>query len=115
MKKMIRILINVWYPLEKSDDVGKKYLEVEKVYPFPAIIKPAAPWETWATKSGLKGSGIFETPTEKFEESINYFVRRLTMYAQAIEGYRFEIAASVTSKKARELIGKDLSENLIQE
>ena len=110
---MIRILINVWYPVEKSDDVGRKFLEVEKVFPFPPVIKPAVAWETWATKSGLKGSGIFEVKTKDFEEGINYFTRRLTMFAEAIEGYRFEIAASVSSKKGRELIGKDLSEFLI--
>jgi len=110
---MIRILINVWYPVEKSDSVGKKYLEIEQVFPFPPVIKPAIAWETWATKSGLKGSGIFEAKPEDFEEAIKYFVRRLTMYAEAIEGYRFEIAASVTSKKGRDLIGKDLSEFLI--
>jgi hypothetical protein len=112
---MIKILINVWYPVEKSEDVGKKYLEVEKVYPFPPFIKPVSTWETWATKYGLKGSGIFETASENFEGTINYFVRRLTMYAQAIEGYKFEIAASVTSKKARELIGKEISDFIIPE
>ncbi len=112
---MIRILINVWYPVEKSDDVGRKYLEVEKVFPFPPVIKPAIAWETWATKSGLKGSGIFEVKTKDFEEGIHYFSKRLTMYAEAIDGYRFEIAASVSSKKGRELIGKDLSELLIPE
>lgn len=112
---MIRILINVWYPVEKSDEVGKKYLEVEGVFPFPTIIKPAVAWETWATKSGLKGAGIFEVEEEDFEEGINYFIRRLTMYADAINGYRFEIAASVTSEKGRTLIGKDLSELLLPE
>ena len=112
---MIRILINVWYPVEKSDAVGKRYLEVEQIFPFPPVIKPAIAWETWATKSGLKGSGIFEAKSEDFEEAINYFVRRLTMYAEAIEGYRFEIAASVTSEKGRKLIGKELSEFLIQD
>ncbi len=109
---MIRILINVWYPVDKGDDVSKKFLEVEKVSPFPPVIKPAIAWETWATKSGLKGSGIFEVKTKDFEEGINYFARRLTMYAEAIDGYRFEIAASVSSKKGRELIGKDISEFL---
>ena len=112
---MIRILINVWYPVEKSDEVGKKYLEVEQVYPFPSFIKPVSAWETWATKYGLKGSGIFETPKENFEGTINNFVRRLTMYAEAIEGYKFEIAATGTSKKARNLIGKAISEFLIPE
>jgi hypothetical protein len=112
---MIRVLINVWYPVEKSEDVGKKYLEVERVYPFPSFIKPASTWETWATEYGLKGSGIFETSTENFDGTINYFIRRLTRYAKAIEGYKFEIAASVTSNKARDLIGKELSEFLIPE
>ncbi|MFX1343813.1 MAG: hypothetical protein ACFFBC_07340 [Promethearchaeota archaeon] len=112
---MIRILINVWYPVEKSDAVGKKFLEVEKVFPFPPVIKPAIAWETWATKSGLKGSGIFEANEEHFEKAIDYFIRRLTMYAEAIKGYRFEIAASVTSEKGRNLIGKDLSEFLLPE
>ncbi|MFX0081644.1 MAG: hypothetical protein ACFE94_07820 [Candidatus Hodarchaeota archaeon] len=112
---MIRILINVWYPVEKSDAVGKKYLEVEKVFPFPPVIKPAIAWETWATKSGLKGSGIFEVKPEHFEEAIGYFIKRLTMYAETIEGYRFEIAASITSKKGRDLVGKDLSEFLFSE
>ena len=111
---MIRILINVWFPVEKNDEVGKKYLEVEKVFPFPPVIKPVVAWETWATKTGLKGSGIFEVKTEDFEEGINYFIRRLTMYAEAIKGYRFEIAASVTSEKGRKLIGKELSELLLQ-
>ena len=112
---MIKILINIWFPPEKGGEVSKKLMEVEEVFPFPPFIKPVSPWETWATKKGLKGSGIFETTREKFEETINYFVRRLNMYAQAIDGYIFEIAASVKSKKARTLIGKDLSEFLIPE
>ena len=110
---MIKIFINVWYPVEKSDEVGKKYMEVEKVFPFPPIIKPVTPWETWATKYGLKGTGIFEVEEDNFEEGISYFVKRLTMYAEAIDGYKFEIAGSVTSKKARTLIGKEITEFII--
>lgn len=112
---MTKIFINVWYPVEKSDEVGKKYMEVEKVFPFPPIIKPVTPWETWATEYGLKGAGIFEASEENFEKGINYFARRLTMYAEAIEGYKFEIAASVTSEKARTLIGKNISEFILPE
>ena len=112
---MIRIFINVWYPVDKSEDVGKKYLEVEKVFPFPPVIKPVSNWDTWATKYGLKGSGIFEVEPENFEKGIDYFVRRLTMYAEAINGYKFEIAASVTSEKARKLIGKEVTEFLISD
>ena len=52
---------------------------------------------------------------EYFETGINYFVRRLTMYSEAINGYKFEIAASVTSEKAKTLIGKDITEFLIPE
>ena len=81
---MIRILINVWYPVDKSDDVGKKFLEVEKVFPFPPVIKPAIAWETWATKSGLKGSGIFEVKTKDFEEGINYFARRSSSMTSSV-------------------------------
>jgi len=110
---MIKIFINVWYPVEKSDEVGKKFMEVEKVFPFPPIIKPVTPWETWATKYGLKGAGIFEVEEGNFEEGISYFARRLTLYAEAIDRYKFEIAASVTSKKARTLIGKEISEFII--
>jgi hypothetical protein len=113
--KMIKIFINVWYPVEKSDEVGKKFLEVEKNFPFPPIIKPITPWETWATKYGLKGAGIFEVEEDNFEEGISYFARRLTMYADAIDGYKFEIAGSVSSKKARTLIGKEISEFIIPE
>ncbi|MHA2035657.1 MAG: hypothetical protein ACW98X_04445 [Promethearchaeota archaeon] len=109
---MIKIFINVWYPVEKSDDVGKKYLEVEKVFPFPPIIKPLTPWETWATNYGLKGAGIFQVEEADFEDGIKYFAKRLTMYATDIEGYKFEIAASVTSKKARILIGKEITDFL---
>ncbi|MFW9822554.1 MAG: hypothetical protein ACFFE4_06450 [Candidatus Thorarchaeota archaeon] len=109
---MIKIFINVWYPVEKSEDVGKKFLEVEKIFPFPPIIKPVTPWETWATKYGLKGAGIFEVEESNFDDGIRYFAKRLNMYADAIKGYKFEIAASVTSEKARTLIGKEISEFL---
>ncbi|MFW9895421.1 MAG: hypothetical protein ACFFD7_06425 [Candidatus Thorarchaeota archaeon] len=110
---MIKIFINVWYPLEKSEEVGKKFMEVEKVFPFPPIIKPITTWETWATKYGLKGAGIFEVNDNDFDDGIRYFAKRLTMYADAIKGYKFEIAGSITSEKARTLIGKDISEFLI--
>jgi hypothetical protein len=112
---MTKIFINVWYPVNKSEDVGKKYLEVEDVFPFPPIIKPVTPWETWATKYGLKGAGIFEVDENDFEKGVDYFARRLTMYADAIDGYKFEIAGSVSSTKARLLIGKEISEFLITE
>ena len=110
---MINILINVWSPVEKGEEVYKKYLEVERVFPMDqSKIKPVIPWGTWAVKSGNKGAGIFETPDDEFENTIKYFVTRLTMYADAIEGYRFEIAGDNTSEKARMLIGKDLSQYL---
>jgi hypothetical protein len=113
---MVKILINVWYPNEKSNEVVKKFIEVEKVYPINTpLIKPLTTWELWATKTGIKGTGIFKVIKGKFKETINFFVRRLSIYAQDIEGYTFEISASLTSKEGKTLIGKDLSEFLIPE
>ncbi len=113
---MIKILINVWYPIEKSNEVAKKFIEVEKVFPINSpLIKPLTLWESWATKTGIKGTSIFKGIKGKFKETISFFVRRLSMYAQDIEGYTFEIAASFTSKEGKTLIGKDLSEFLIPE
>lgn len=113
---MVKILINVWYPVEKSGEVAKKFIEVEKVYPINSpFIKPVTSWESWATKTGIKGTGIFKVIKGKFNEAINFFVRRLSSYAQDIEGYTFEIAASLTSKGGKSLIGSDLSEFLIPE
>ncbi|MHA1729870.1 MAG: hypothetical protein ACTSWY_14235 [Promethearchaeota archaeon] len=110
--KSMKIFINVWYPQEKAKDVFKKFLEIEKIFPMDKAIKPFNKWETWATKRGLKGAGIFEIKEENFETGINYFFRRLNMYKNAIEGYTFEIAASYDSEKGKTLIGKDLSEFL---
>ncbi len=113
---MVNILINVWYPIEKSNEVAKKFIEVEKIYPINSpFIKPLTPWESWATKTGIKGTGIFKVVKGKFKEAINFFVRRLSSYAQDIEGYTFEIAASLTSREGKTLIGKELSEFLIPE
>ena len=113
---MVKILINVWYPIEKNNEVMKKFIEVEKVYPINSpLIKPLTTWESWATKTGKKGTGMFKVIKGKFKDTINFFVRRLSMYAQDIEGYTFEIAASLTSKEGKTLIGKDLSEFLIPE
>ena len=41
---MIKILINVWFPVEKGEEVYKKYLEIERVFPMdPSKIKPVIP------------------------------------------------------------------------
>jgi len=110
----MKILINVWYPPEKAKEVYNKFIEIERTFPMdPSMIKPSIPWETWGTKSGLKGAGIFEVEDEKFELAIDYFVRRLGKYAEAIKGYTFEIAGSITNEKGKELIGKELTELLI--
>lgn len=111
---MIRILSNVWYPVDKIKDVYKQFLEVEKVFPMPSLIKPATPWETWATKSGVKGSGIFVVEDDDFEVAIDYFVRRLNLYANAIEGYRYELAAPYDNEKGKSILGKDPSELLLK-
>ena len=108
---MINILINVWFPVEKGPEVYNKMLEIDKLIPFPAEIKPTIPWSTWAVKYGNKGAGRFETSEEFFEKAIDYFVRRLTMYKTSIVGYKFEIAAA--GEKSRILIGKDVSDLLL--
>ena len=108
MNEYIKDFNYVWYPTEKSNEVAKKFFEVEKFYPIDSpLIKPLTPWQSWATKTGIKGTGIFKVITGKFKETINFFVRRLSMYAQDIEGYTFEILPLMSEAEAMKIaLGK---------
>ena len=63
------ILVTVWFPLNKSIEVGEKFFKAA-ANPLPPVIKK---WETYMTQDGTKGATgyhIIKTDREKGDEAI---------------------------------------------
>ena len=108
---MTRILINVWYPVDKAEEVYKHFLEAEKLFPRdPDLLKIIYPWVTYACDKKFKGAGIFEAKDEDFEQAIEYFVQRLEFYKNGVDGYIYEIAAPADNEKGKLLLEMNVKE-----
>lgn len=102
---MVLMVTTTWFPANKSEEVGKKFLEVSKEFPEDlSISKPILRVCVRATKDGMKAITINEIQKGKFEEAMVRANKLLLIYSK-IEGYKFEIEIFMSGKEALPLIG----------
>ena len=99
------IISHCWFSPSKSEEVGKKYLEVLKKYPpDQSLEKVVVPAAVGATKDGLETLIIAEVERAKAGDALNRAVNMMFEFRN-IEGLTYEVKAWSTVEEALERIG----------
>ena len=101
---MVLIVSTAWFPIDKANDVAKKYLEVLKKYPPDESLGKELTTAVKVTKEGIKVIGIGEVVKGKVED----YVARATVSAQEyarIEGFKYEIELFMDMMEALAVVG----------
>ncbi len=99
------LFVNVWFPPQKSQEMGKKALEVLQKFPEDSSIgKTILQGALMRTKHGIKGITITEVNEGKLEAAIDR-AQEIVDACSEIEGVnaRFDILATLA--ESMEMIG----------
>ena len=107
---MVMIVTTTWFPVGKSSEVGKIFLEVLKQFPpDKTIAKAIVRVGVRTTKDGMKSFSIYEIKEGKLKEFMDNYYKQILMFSE-IEGYRSEMELYMSGAEALPLIGLEMPE-----
>ena len=101
---MVLIVLESWWPVGKSAEVGKLFLEAMKKYPVDKSIAKREIQALWTVKEGMHIISIYSIKPGKVKEAMDNTTNRLLMLA-SIEGYKSQINIAYDIVEAMPLIG----------
>ena len=101
---MVLIMVTSWFPHDKANDVGKKYVELAKKYPPTPELGETLATAIKVSKEGIKSIGIAQVVKGKVEEFLAHNTKYMQEYA-GIEGYCYEHEILMDVTEALAVIG----------
>jgi hypothetical protein len=101
---MVLLLITAWWPHDKANDVGRKYVELAKKYPPTPELGENLTTAIKVTKDGIKSVSIAQAVKGKVEEYISHLIKYQQEYA-VIEGFRYELEMFMDVVEALAVVG----------
>lgn len=101
---MAYIIVTVWFPYQKRNEIGKKALEVIQNIRKNPIGTNIIPGALMRTREGIKGMTIFEIKEGELETAIDRANEVIDMYSE-IEGVNGQIDIMATMAEALSSIG----------
>jgi len=99
-----------YFPADKSEEVGKKYLEIRKKYPPDrSISKLILAVGVRVTPEGMKAIGISEVKEGKFNEFMKLLYEQVLLWSE-IEGFRMDHEVFMSGAEALPLVGLKMPE-----
>jgi hypothetical protein len=99
------IVTRCWYPLNKADQVAKKYIEtIEKYPPDESLAKTIVPAAINSSKGGLEALMIQDVETQKVGEAIERGILMM-IEMREIEGFTYQIKPWSKVEEALQRIG----------
>ena len=81
-----------WWPADKSEEIGKVYLEIMKKYPDDkSIEKPILRSAIWTEKDAMHSITVSSIKPGKVKDSMDLASKRLLMLANKVKGYHYQI------------------------
>ena len=99
------IMTTTYYPHDKADEVGRKYLEtLEKIPPDENLAVQLVPAGVDSNENGICTIQIVEVKTGKLEEALNRSYRFMIEFRNIV-GFRYEVKPLMAVDEALPLIG----------
>jgi hypothetical protein len=98
-------MIKTSYPPDKTDEVGRKYLEnLEKIPHDENLTTQLVLPAVYSNENGICTITIDEVKTGKLEEALNHYTRLMIEFRNIV-GFRYEIKSLLSVNEALPLIG----------
>ena len=102
-------MTTIWLPHAKASEAGKVYLEALKKFPEDrSLAKDLLNNAVAATKEGYKIVSANEIKEGKLKEFLVLLNKQLIFFAEAIEGYKFQIEVMSSLVEAMDVLGLKL-------
>ena len=98
------VIIKIWFPPHKAEEVAKVYMEELKKYPPDRSLGKSLATAIRPTENGIVSIEIFQVKEGKLEETLNHYQNVQVMY-HYIEGFKYEIDVWRTAVEAMALLG----------
>ena len=106
MKSLVYLVTEQWWPPGKSEEVGKVFIEAYQQFPDDkSISKPIVQSAVWPAEQLMHSISVYSIQSGKVKEAMDIAYNRLLMFANAIEGWRYEINIAYDAVDAMSLIG----------
>jgi hypothetical protein len=104
---MVYLVVEQWYPPNKSSEVGKFGLEAIKKYPEDKSVgKMLVDAAVFTDKDGfIHILSIAQSKPGKVKETMDLASNRCIMIAKAVEGYRYHMHSAYEMVEALQIIG----------
>ena len=103
---MVYIITEHWWPPNKSEEVGKIYLEVMQKFPDDrSIAKPVVQSAVWPVEGGMHSMTVSTVQPGKVKEAMDMSSNRLLMLGTAIEGFRYTMNIAYDLVEAMPFVG----------
>ncbi len=104
------IVVSLWYPTDKVEEVTNRYFEMLKELPFDRSLgKETIPVAVTTNKKGIHSMSIMNAKEGKLQEALTWTGKRLIKF-QNIQGCEYKVRTWSTVTEALESIGKSLPE-----
>ena len=94
------IIVDMSFPAESANDVGKRFLEIA---PIPDFMTMKGPYIK-GRKDGIQGIELYELDNSKLAEGEEYVTNRCVTYF-GIPDFRYEISVFFEAAEALKVIG----------
>ena len=103
---MVLMVTENWWPANKSEKIGKAYIEIMKKYPDDKTIeKPLVRSALWTEKEAMHSITVSSIKPGKVKEAMDLATNRLLMLAKEVDDYRYNIRIAYDLVEAMPLIG----------
>lgn len=107
---MVIVVSTAYFPANKSAEVGKTFLEVDKQFPVDKnLSKVLVRAAVRITPEGMKTMVVSEVKEGKVREFLERVYKQLLIYSK-IEGYRSNLEVFMSGVEALPLIGLKMPE-----
>ena len=103
------VIIKIWFPPQKSEEVAKVYMEELKKYPPDRSLGKSLSTAIRPTENGIVSIETFQVKEGKLEETLNHYQNVQVMYHN-IEGFKYEINVWRTAVEAMAMLGLKIPE-----
>lgn len=101
---MVLVVTTSWFPIDKANEVAKKYIDVFKKYPPDESLGTTLTSAVKVTKEGIKAIGIAEVVKGKVEDFLAHVFKSQQEYA-VIEGFNYEVETYMDFVEAFAVLG----------
>ncbi len=108
---MVIVMSTLYFPTEKSEKVGKKWLEILNKFPADGSLSTTIlPVAVRVTPDGMKAIGLSEVKEGKFDEFIKLLYAQILEWSK-LEGLRSNIEVFMSGVDAMTLVGLGMPED----